>query len=301
MSRSPAFADIRIRLMREDDLDAAMEVTNAAFRELIAKNSGRTPEGPLFAPILGRYRLDLDPAGCHVAVRGDEVVGANFSVLRGTLGWFGPLAVRPDGQGQGIAQRLVTECLKSAEKRGARLMGLETLANSPQHIHLYQKLGFRPSWTGISYRGEVRDWPMPVGIDVDGAIPKLDYLYPGYDASNDARATKAANVGVTLNLGNGFAVVHLASTLWADSTIAYMPLAVTRDRESFDTLIRATEALAREHGRSSVVVQVPGSSWHTQEALLGHGYKPGGAALRMKRGAGVDYDAGSFYYCDDWH
>jgi predicted N-acetyltransferase YhbS len=97
--------------MREADLHAVLEITNEAFRGLVERNTGRRPEGPLFASVLARYRLELDPLGCHVAVGGDELVGANFSVLRGTLGWFGPLAVRPEAQGHGIAQRLVTECL----------------------------------------------------------------------------------------------------------------------------------------------------------------------------------------------
>jgi GNAT superfamily N-acetyltransferase len=278
-----------------------LDVTNSAFRELIERTTGHKPEGPLFAANLGSYRLSLDRPGCHVAVMGDEVVGANFSVLRGTLGWFGPLAVRPDVQGHGIAQRLVSECLRSADQRGARLMGLETLANSPQHIHLYQKLGFRPSWTGINYRYEVRNERMPDGVELDGAVPKLDYVYPGYDAGQDARATRSANAGVTLTRGDGFAVCHLTGTLWSDTDMAYVPLVVAPNRDTFHILIRAIQAVARNYGKSRVVTQVPGSSWATQEALLEHGYRAGGAALRMKRGEGSDYDAGTFYYCDDWH
>ena len=287
--------------MREADLDTVLEITNEAFRGLVEKNSGRRPVGPLFASTLGRYRLEVDPHGCHVAVSGEEVVAANFSVLRGTLGWFGPLAVRPDAQGHGIAQRLVTECLRASDQRGVRLMGLETLANSPQHVHLYLKLGFRPSWTGISFRGEVRDGQMPRGVDVDGAIPKLDYLYPGYDATNDARATRAAKVGVTLTDGDGFAICHYVNTLWTDTSIVYVPLIVAPDRKTFDNLLRAVEAVAREKGKTHIVTQVPGASWTTQEALLEHGYESGGAALRMKRGENLDYDSGSTYYCDDWH
>jgi GNAT superfamily N-acetyltransferase len=287
--------------MRDADLDAVLKITNAAFGELIERTTGQKPEGPRFSPILGRYRLGLDPPGCHVAVSGEEVVGANFSVLRGTLGWFGPLAVRPDAQGHGIAQRLVTECLRSADRRGVRLMGLETMANSPQHIHLYQKLGFRPSWTGISYRGNVRDEQIPRGVEVDGAIPKMDYVYPGYDATKDARSTRSTKAGVTLKCDDGFAVCHLTNTLWADTASAYVPLIAAPDRETFDSLVRAVEAVARDRGKSHVLTQVPGSSWHTQRALLEHGYQPGVAALRMKRGEGADYDAGPFYYCDDWH
>lgn len=287
--------------MRLADLHAVLEITNSAFGDLIKRTTGRKPKGPIFGNHLGAYRLRLDPPGCHIAVSGEEVVGANFSVLRGTLGWFGPLAVRPDAQGHGIAQRLVTACLRSAENRGVHLMGLETMANSPQHIHLYQKLGFRPSWTGVSYHGDSRGEELPRDVEVNGSAPKLDYLYPGFDASKDASATRTANVGVTLKCGDGFAVCHFVSTLWADSAIAYVPLVIARDRKTFDKLMRAVEAVAADHGKARVVTQVPGSSWVTQEALLERGYKPGGAALRMKRGTRADYDAGSLYYCDDWH
>jgi predicted N-acetyltransferase YhbS len=293
--------DIHIRPMREADLGPVLEITNAAFGDLVAKTSGHKPDGPMFASIFARYRLGLDPLGCHVAVSGEDVVGANFSILRGSLGWFGPLAVRPDAQGHGVAQQLVTECLRSAKQRGARLMGLETMAASPQHVYLYVKLGFRPSWTGVSYRRPVRDEAMPPQVELDGGVPNLDYLYPGFDATKDARATHTTKVGVTLRLGDGLAVCHLTSTLWADSAMAYVPLIVAPDRQTFDGLVRAIEFIARDHGKLHVHTQVPGSSWHTQEALLEHGYRPGGAALRMKLGDDADYDAGPFYYCDDWH
>jgi GNAT superfamily N-acetyltransferase len=287
--------------MLEQDLDAVLDVTDAAFSDLIGGISGQKPQEKIFASNLASYRFQLDPLGCHVAVNGDEVVAANFSVLRGTLAWFGPLAVRPDAQGQGIAQRLVAECVRSAYERGARLIGLETLADSPQHIHLYQKLGFRPSWTGVSYRRPVRGEPMPSGVELDGAIPKLDYVYPGYDASKDARATRSTKAGVTLTRGDGFAICHVTGTLWADTTMAYVPLIAAVDRPTFDSLLRAIGAVARDNGKSQIAMQVPGSAWATQDALLEHGYQPGGAALRMKQGQSTGYDAGPFYYCDDWH
>ena len=301
VSKKVADTDVHIRPMLEADLDAVLEITNSAFCELVERTTGRRPEGPMFASGLGRYRLSLDPLGCHVAVRGDEVVGANFSVLRGTLGWFGPLAVRPDAQGLGIAQLLVQEFFRSAGERGATLMGLETMANSPQHVHLYMKLGFRPSWTGISFRREARAAKLPSGVEVDGTAHELNYVYPGYDAANDVRATRSVKTGVSLRFGDGLAVCHTVSTLWADPTIAYVPLIATPDRETFDVLVRAVEAVAREHGKMRVVTQVPGSSLATQHALLEHGYDTGGAALRMKRGEALDYDAGPFFYCDDWH
>src|SRR5437870_5078323 len=257
VSKKVADTDVHIRPMLEADLDAVLEITNSAFCELVERTTGRRPAGPMFASGLGRYRLSLDPLGCHVAVRGDEVVGANFSVLRGTLGWFGPLAVRPDAQGLGIAQLLVQEFVRSAGERGATLMGLETMANSPQHVHLYMKLGFRPSWTGISFRREARAAKLLPGVEIDGAAHELNYVYPGCDAANDVRATRSVKTGVSLRFGDGLAVCHTVSTLWADPTIAYVPLIAAPDRETFDVLVRAVEAVAREHGKMRVVTQVP--------------------------------------------
>lgn len=287
--------------MQEADLDSVLELTNAAFGQLVERNSGRRPPHRLFSPLLGSYRLALDPDGCHVAVRGGGVVGANFSVLRGTLAWFGPLAVRPDSQGLGIAQALVVKFLAAAEARGAKLTGLETMAASSQHIHLYQKFGFRPSWTGISYRGAVRDGSVPREVERDGTVPALDYLYPGFDATNDARGTRGQKVGATFTLEDGFAVCHTTNSLWPEDTLAYIPLIAARHRRTFDQLLHACEAVAHRSGKTHVVTQVPGSSWHTQAALLEYGYKPGGASLRMKRGDHLGYDSGDFFYCDDWH
>lgn len=287
--------------MDDDDLDAALDVTNQAFAGLVEKMSGRRPTGPLFSPLMARYRLALDPQGCHVAIAGGEVAGVNFSVLRGTLGWFGPLAVRPELQGVGIAQALVSECIRSAQGRGMRLMGLETLANSPQHIHLYQKLGFRSSWTGVNYHGEARESRLPAAIETEGKAPKLDHLYSGFDATPDVVTTRSTGAGVALTCGEGIAICHTENTLWVDPSMAYVPLIVAPDRATFDILIRGAEAVARQRGMTGVSTHVPGSSWATQEALLERGYRPGGATLRMKSGENLDYDSGPTYYCDDWH
>jgi GNAT superfamily N-acetyltransferase len=287
--------------MREDDLDDVLDVTNAAFTDLVERMSGRRPSDPLFSSLMCRYRLALDHDGCHVAVADGMVVGANFSVLRGTLGWFGPLAVSPEFQGAGIAQQLVAECMRSADARGVTLMGLETLANSSQHIHLYVKLGFRPSWIGVNYHGEARESELPAEIETKSPAPNLDYLYPGFEASKDVVTTRSSAAGVALTYGEGIAVCHTENTLWVDPATAYVPLIVAPDRKTFDVLLRGVEAVAKSQGMTAVSTQVPGSSWATQEALLERGYRPGGAALRMKRGERPDYDSGPAYYCDDWH
>jgi len=93
------------------DLAAVATVTNTAFGTLRGD-----PDGQRFPELLFRTRLAADPDGCFVSVRpGDpgRLTGALFSVSRGGLGWFGPLAVHPGAQRGGVGQELTAACLES--------------------------------------------------------------------------------------------------------------------------------------------------------------------------------------------
>lgn len=82
-----------IRPMVTADLAAVGAVTNIAFGTLRGD-----PDTVRFPELLFQTRLAADPPGCFVAVSRDDpgqLTGALFSVARGGLGWFGPLAVRP--------------------------------------------------------------------------------------------------------------------------------------------------------------------------------------------------------------
>ena len=145
-----------VRAMTSGDLPGVSSVTNAAFGALHPPGAGRA--GPAIPALLFAVRFAADPGGCFVAVREHEpgrVVGALISVARGTLGWFGPLAVHPDAQRSGAGGKLVAACMDSWRRRGVRLMGLGTYRDSPFHEHFYKKMGFRPSCTGIGFRAQL--------------------------------------------------------------------------------------------------------------------------------------------------
>ena len=96
---SPAAA---IRPMTAADLGAVGSVTNTAFGTLRGD-----PDNVRFPTLLFETRLAADPAGCFVAASHDDparLSGALFSVARGGLGWFGPLAVSPGAQRGGVGQ-----------------------------------------------------------------------------------------------------------------------------------------------------------------------------------------------------
>ncbi len=300
-----------IRPMVAADLAVVATVTNTAFGTLRGD-----PDSVRFPALLFQTRLAADPAGCFVAASHDDpsqLTGALFSVARGGLGWFGPLAVLPGVQRGGVGRELTAACVASWLARGVRLMGLETFADSPLHVHMYSKLGFRPAWTGVSFSRPLGETAMPAGVRVGrvpggsgagetpgyGRLPDLSYLYPGLDVSGEAEATLSCAAGVVLTTGDGVALCHLKPTFQAAQT-GYLPFLAARSRESFGLLMAAAEHLSREAGCTSLFTRTPGSAWATMDALVARGYRAGGAMLRMKRGENLDYDRTGTYYCDNW-
>src|SRR5258705_11262622 len=85
-------------------------------------------------------------AAAHVASFGatleGKLVGSNFATNWGSVGFFGPLTVRPDLQERGIARALLAKTMEQFDTWETRHVGLFTFSHSPKHIALYQKYGF---------------------------------------------------------------------------------------------------------------------------------------------------------------
>jgi predicted N-acetyltransferase YhbS len=297
---------LEITTMRESELAAVAELSDSAFIEVIAKLSGQRPERPFFPPAGLALRLEADPEGCLVASDGGAMVGALFSVARGTLAWFGPLAVATGQQGNGAGQALVSECLARWSPRGVRLMGLETFPTSSFHLHLYAKLGFRPAWVGFQVRKQLaappagpRAEPAPPLQHPHLPLPDLGYLYPGFDPTAEVRAILNRKAGRVFATDRSLAILLLADSFHVTAADAFVPLLVAPDREAFLSLVAACEEGARAAGKTSIAIRLSGSSWAAFQALVERGYRAGSAALRMKAGENLDYDRDA-WYCDDW-
>jgi len=295
-----------VRTMREADLGEVAELADKAFIEVIAKLSGQRLQRPFFPPAGLALRLAADPEGCLVAGDGGSLIGALFSVARGTLAWFGPLAVASGQQGKGVGQALVAECVTRWSLRGVRLMGLETFANSGFHLHLYAKLGFRPAWVGFQVKKRLdapdaahRAEPAPPLQHPEVALPDLGYLYPGFDPTAEVRAVLNRKAGRVFATDRSLAIVLLADALHVTPDDAFLPLLVAPDREGFLSLLAAAEEAARDAGKKTLAIRLSGSCWGAFQALVERGYRAGPAALRMKAGANLDYDRDA-WYCDDW-
>jgi len=292
--------------MRADDLEAVAELSDNAFIEVLEQLSGRRLERPFFPPAGLALRLEADPGGCLVAAEAGSLIGALFSVARGTLAWFGPLAVATGQQGKGVGQALVAECVARWSPRGVRLMGLETFPTSGFHLHLYSKLGFRPAWVGFQVRklldsavtGPAAE-PAPPLQHPQVPLPDLGYLYPGLDPTAEVRTILRRKAGRVFATDRSLAIVLLAGSFHVTVDDAFVPLLVAPDREAFLSLVAASEEAARGAGKKAIAMRLSGSCWGAYQALVERGYHAGSAALRMKAGENLDYDRDA-WYCDDW-
>jgi predicted N-acetyltransferase YhbS len=297
---------LEIRTMRTGDLLEVAELSDNAFIEVIEQLSGRRLERPFFPPAGLALRLEADPDGCLVAADGGALVGALFSVARGSLAWFGPLAVARGRQGKGVGQALVAECVTRWSPRGVRLMGLETFPTSGFHLHLYSKLGFRPAWVGFQVNKQLdaaatgpAAGPAPPLQHPQVPLPDLGYLYPGFDPTAEVRAVLRRKAGRVFATDRSLAIVLLTDAFHVTADDAFVPLLVAPDREGFLSLVAASEEAARAAGKTAIAIRLSGSSWGAFRALVERGYRAGSAALRMKAGEDLDYDRDA-WYCDDW-
>src|SRR5262245_21310053 len=119
--------DIIIRPLRESDLNAADYIRRVAFGTFMG-----LPEPAAFSGDTSytRARWLIDPASVFAAEVGGEVVGSNMATNWGSVGFFGPLSIRPDLWDRGIAKRLMEPIMDCFAAWATRHAGLYTFAQS---------------------------------------------------------------------------------------------------------------------------------------------------------------------------
>src|SRR5205085_2626954 len=133
--------EITVRPLEERDLPNADHIMRLAFGTFIG-----LPEPIAFMGDADyiRTRWLADPAAAFAAEVGGELIGSNFATNWGSVGFFGPLTIRPDFWDRGVGKRLMEPIIELFGKWGTRHAGLFTFAHSQKHVGLYQKFGFWP-------------------------------------------------------------------------------------------------------------------------------------------------------------
>lgn len=125
------------------DLEPAMQVVQQAFTEVRVRN-GFGP-APLREPTFQRFALTEDPTGLWVAETEDDgIIGFGFSWMRQRFWYLAQLFIRPDIQGKGIGQTLMSRVMEQADRNDAENRALITLGYNMASIGLYIRNGLYP-------------------------------------------------------------------------------------------------------------------------------------------------------------
>lgn len=311
--------DISVRPLRESDLLAADHIHRLAFGTAIG-----LPEPLMFGGDTDyiQTRWLADPTAAFGAELGGELVGSNFATNWGSLGFFGPLSVRPDIWDRGIGKRLLEPVMELFVKWGTKHAGLFTFAHSPKHVGLYQRFGFCPRFlTAIMSKPveqprRLAQWsrysevPDSERAGCLSACRRLtDAIYEGLDLGRQIGAVDTQGLGDTVLLWDdstlvGLGICHCGPGSEAGSGACYVKFGGvqpgTMAGQVFDRLLDACEALAAAQGMSRLVAGVNTENHQTYRKMMARGFRTQIQGIAMHRPNEPAYNGSDVYAIDDW-
>jgi GNAT superfamily N-acetyltransferase len=318
-------AEVIVRDLRESDLTLADAVLRSAFDTFTGVKS-------LFGDKdYVHTRWLADPGAALAAEQDGQLAGTNFVARWGTVGFFGPLSVRPELWGQGVASRLMEATVALFDHWGTPHAGLFTFAHSPKHHGLYQKFGFwprfltpvmtkaliaprRPAWPERRDRSPqpIRYTALPPAERaraVDACRELTATAYEGLDLEREIRAVESQGLGEVLLLDDssglaGMAVCHLGAGTEAGGQGCYVKFGMVRPGPGaevrFETLLDACESLAIDHGADHIELGVNAGRHEAYAAVMARGYRVGLVGVSMHRANDEGYSRPGTWLVDDW-
>lgn len=308
-----------IRPLTEPDLPVAGHIISLAFGTFL----GAPEPEKVFAGLdYAGTRWRTDPTAAFGAELDGELVGSNFATRWGSVGFFGPLTVRPDLWAQGIGVRLMEPVMDCFERWNVTQAGLFTFAQSPKHVGLYQKFGFWPRFlTAImskpvqlpalesqwSRYSEVPESERAACLEACRAL--TDSLYPGLDVGNEIRAVSAQNLGDTVLLRDdgelvGLAVCHCGPQTEAGHNKCYVKFGAVKSGPTsealFSRLLDGCELLAVAHGLGRLEAGVNLARHRAYRKMLERGFRTDIQGVAMHRANEPGYSRPDVFVIDDW-
>ena len=308
-------ANVVIRPLRAADLPAADRVRRLAFGTFLGLSDPLSFRGDA-SPVRTRYLAD--PSASFAAEVDGELVGTNFAVNWGSVGFFGPLSVHPNFWGRGISQHLVETALEAFARWETRHVGLFTFSHSSQHILLYQKFGFWPRFLTPIMAKPVGRVSVDVSWSVYSALSEAEQrdcladcreLVDAWYGGLEINATAQHHFGETVLLRNdngliGFAACHCGGETEAGSGQCYVKFGAVRSGPdagaAFTRLHAACEAFAVERGVLRLVAGVNTARREAYRAMLACGFRTDVQGLAMDRPDEAGYNRPGVYIIDDW-
>ena len=306
-----------IRRATEPDLATADRVMRLAFGTFLG-----LPDPMSFMGDAGYVapRFRSDPSAAFVATVNGEVVGSNFATHWGSVGFFGPLTVRPDYWDSGIGRQLMAPIMKCLDEWRVTHAGLFTFSHSPKHVGFYQTLGFWPRHlTAIMERAVTSPAPIAtvqrISSARDGDLARwlggcravAEDVYSGLDLTSEIEAVRTLGLGDTVLIDRagsieGFAVCHIGPGTEGGTGTCFVKFAAVRpgDAAAFARLLDACDALAAAYGATKVVAGINTARHDAYRMLLTRGYRTFLQGVTMHRSNDAGYSRPDCFVVDDW-
>jgi GNAT superfamily N-acetyltransferase len=308
-----------VRSLQENDLPHADRIFRQAFGTFLG-----LPDPTQFSATADyvRSRWLADPEAAFAAELNGEIVGSNFASNWGSIGFFGPLTVRPNLWDRGIAKQLLTPVMDTFARWGTAHAGLFTFAQSAKHIGLYQKFGFWPRFLtaimskSVAQTREAAGWSTFSELAADRREDGLkacklltDAVYEGLDVSREILAVDRQKLGETILLREddqvmGLAVCHCGPSTEAGSDTCYVKFGTVRPAKkaaaSFEQLLRACEGLAHRRNLPKLTAGVNMGRQRAYRKMLAAGFRAEWQGVTMHRPNELGYDRSTTYLIDDW-
>lgn len=282
-----------------------VEPLNRLFADAFTDRYHRDGMSSVRVPFLSReiWRYAIEDAGEGAMIWRDDdggIAAFNMVHLSGTEGWMGPLAVRPSLQGGGAGRQVVQSGIAALRRRGARVLGLETMPRTVENIGFYSRIGFSPRHLTVTMVRELEP-----GGDRGGGrlISRADDPESLLRATRDLTHMIAPGVdytrelALTLDLGLGDTTIlegqdgrPLAFALWHTAALAQgrpndelrLLKLVARDLAAFRAVLRLVEGEAKMRGTiQRVSLRCQTGFTEAYAALLDNGYRVHWTDLRM--------------------
>jgi len=281
------------------DIEGLNRVFAEAFTDRYSRDGLVGVRVPQLNSLVWRYALE-DAGDGSMVWRDAEghMVAFNMVHRSGTEGWMGPLAVRPDRQGDGLGSTMVRTGIDWLRTQGATTIGLETMPRTVDNIGFYSRIGLVPGRLTVTLVHDVLRRATGSAELLSGAgsawINRLeecrrltDRLVPGVDFTRELALTRDLGIGDTTLVRDGGALTGFA--LWHST-----PLAAGRPKdelrilklvaatpEAFDGLIQAVQVSATTERVSRVAIRCQTEFTQAYLRLIELGYRVHWTDLRM--------------------
>ncbi len=274
-------------------------VFSEAFTERYRKDGMVGVRVPHLNPAVWKFAITDAEDGAMVWRNArDGIAAFNMIHRSGLEGWMGPLAVHPDYQGQGIGKMIVTTGVEWLKKKGAKVIGLETMPRTMDNVGFYSALGFTPGHLTITVTLEAARAGIQ-GTTMSSLNPHerelalrqcrslLEQLAPGYDYTREIVLTAQHQLGDTLFVRKGndivsFAVCHSVPLVEGRATEEMRVLKMVAKTETdFDQLVTQLCAHARTKSARRVAIRIQGQYGDIYRRLVVRGARVRWTDLRM--------------------